>query len=687
MINRWSCNPVHQRRKTDMRRYLITVALAVPLCASPLRASDAPAWMHNAANAAVPAHDEKTPAVALYSEDILTVQPNGKMKRIKRRAFRILRPNGRDYGTVVANFDGETKITSLHAWCIPAQGKDYEVKDKDAYETALRGVLNGELASDLRSKILTIPAADPGNVVGYELEQDVRPYILQDLWDFQDQIPTAEARYTLQLPAGWEYKASFVNYPDAPPLSSGNSQWQWVIKAVPGIRAEDDMPPWDAMGGLMVVTLLPPGGSQNSGFQTWKDMSAWEARLMQGRRDASPEIKQRVASLTTNVKSTLAKMRALAKFVQSDIRYVAIELGIGGLLPHPAAEIYAHHYGDCKDKATLMSSMLHEIGIESYYLDVNTERGGAAPNRPAMTGWFNHEILAIKLPPDVSDPSLTAVVDDPTLGRLLIFDPTDDYTPFGQIRGPLQANYGLLVSPDSGELIELPLLKSAASGIRRTAKLSLSANGTLSGDFEETQVGDPANDERSYLRTVNKEADRIKPVETLCSHSLPSFRLTRATILNMDFMDRPFGYNYSLVAEGYAKPAGNLLLLRPRVIGEQASGLLETKEPRKFPVEFPGPRLDSDTFEITLPPGYEADDLPPSVNLDYPFASYHSKSEMKGRVLTYTRTFEIKNVTVSVSQLNDLKKFYRIIASDERNTAVLKPSATQASAAPAKTGN
>jgi hypothetical protein len=377
-------------------------------------------------------------------------------------------------------------------------------------------------------------------------------------------------------------------------------------------------------------------------------------------------------------------MQALGKYVQLDIRYVAIELGIGGLQPHPAGDIFAHHYGDCKDKATLMSSMLHEIGVDSYYISINTERGGAAPDRPAMLGWFNHMILAIKLPADVNGDSVVATVNHPTLGRLLIFDPTDDYTPFGQLRGPLQANYGLLITAEGGELLQLPLLKPAANGVRRTAKLAVAADGTLSGDFHETRVGDSANAQRYALRSVNKDTDRVKPIEELASHSLPLFRLTKATVLNLNVMDQPFGWNYSITAEGYAKPAGDLLLVRPRVIGNESSGLLETKEPRKFPVEFYGPSLDTDVFEITLPAGYEMDDLPPAVDVDYSFASYHSKSEMHGNVLRYTRSFELKDVNVPVAQLNDLKKLYRIIASDERNTAVLKPSAM--AAAPAKTG-
>jgi len=67
------------------------------------------------------------------------------------------------------------------------------------------------------------------------------------------------------------------------------------------------------------------------------------------------------------------------------------------------------------------------------------------------------------------------------------------------------------------------------------------------------------------------------------------------------------------------------------------------------------------------------DDLPPPVDADYSFASYHSKTEAKGNVLTYTRTMEIKELSVPLDKLEQLKSFYRVIVGDERNTAVLKP--------------
>jgi len=365
-------------------------------------------------------------------------------------------------------------------------------------------------------------------------------------------------------------------------------------------------------------------------------------------------------------------MKALADFAQRDIRYVAIELGIGGWQPHAAPEVFAHHYGDCKDKATLMGAMLQEMGVDSYYVIINSERGSVTPETPAHNG-FDHAIIAVKLPDSVVDPSLMATIVHAKLGRLLFFDPTDELTPFGQLNGALQANYGLLVGPGGGELLELPVMPPAMNGIRRAGKLTLDSVGTLTGDVQEIRVGDRAWSQRWALRTVTKDADKIKPIETLLSRSLATFEITKASVSNLQSTDLPFIYNYSVTARNYAKPAGNLLLLRPRFIGNKSSDLLETKEPRKYPVEFDGPSRDMDTFEIALPPGYEVDDLPPPVDADYSFASYHSKTEVKGNTLKYTRTFEVKELSVPVSKVGDLKKLYRIIASDERNAAVLKP--------------
>jgi hypothetical protein len=563
----------------------------------------------------------------------------------------------------------------MRGWCIPAQGKDYEVKDKEAMEVSLLKVEGSELISDVKEKLLRIPAPDPGNIVGYEYEEEEQPMVLQNIWWFQREVPSRESHYSLQLPSGWEYKATWVNYSEAKPTQSGNNQWEWAVSDVKAIRKEADMPPIDGVAGQMIVSFFPPGGPSANGFTSWLEMGNWYRNLTSGRREASPEITQQVTSITSSSRNQLEKMKALAQFIQHDIRYVAIELGIGGWQPHAASDVFAHRYGDCKDKATLLSSMLSKVGIESFYVVINSERGAVTPEVPANIGGFNHVVLAIKLPDNVADPSLVATIQHPRLGSLLYFDPTNELTPFGEIGGYLQANYGLLVTTDGGELVELPKQPSAMNSIQRSAKLTLDSLGTLTGEVNETRVGDRAWTERWRLRSVNKSSDQIKPIEDLLAGSLSLFTITKATVDNLHQTDKPFGFHYTFQAPNYAKNAGDLLLVRPRVLGVKTSGILETKDPRKFAIEFEGPSRDTDTFEIAIPSGYVVDDVPPAIDADYSFASYHAKTVVTGNTIHYSRTLEVKELSVPVAHADELKKFYRIIAGDERNTVVLKAGA------------
>lgn len=672
MKSRLCCSRVHRQPATSLATlFSIGVVVAFLSCLQPAWAGDAPQWMHALTSVTLPSYDEKTDAVLLYSDTNVTVLSTDKIRTHVREAYKILRVSGRDRGTVYVYVNPQRKLKSLHAWCIPTQGKDFEVKDKDAMEAA-PSTEGGELISDVKYKILHVPAPDPGNIVGYEYEVEEQPFFLQDEWHFQQGDPVRESHYSLELPSGWEYKASWLNHPEIKAMESNNLA-QWTVSNIKAIREEQDMPPTSGVAAQMVLSFFPPGGtSKKNELTSWKEMGTWYASLAESRLDGSAQIKEQVSSLSSSKNATLPKMQALADFVQHNIRYVAIALGIGGLQPHPASDVFSNRYGDCKDKATLLRTMLREIGVDSYFVIINTERGAVTRDAPAHSA-FNHMVTAIKLPPNISDPSLIATVEHPELGKLLFFDPTNEMMPFGQIGGYLQANYGLLVTPEGGELIQLPQQPSRMNGIQRTGKLTLDTNGTLKGNVNELRLGDRAWSERWRLRTVTKDSDRIKPIESLLGGSMTSFRITRASVLNLQQIDQPFGFDYSFESDKYAKNAGDLILLRPRVVGSKSSGVLETKDPRKFPVEFEGPVKDVDSFEITIPAGYEVDDLPPPVDTDYSFASYHSRTEAKGNVIHYSRTFEVKELSVPVEKVEELKKFYRIVASDERNNAVLKP--------------
>ena len=148
MNSKWFCKP------STSFKYFISFAILASCCFPGLVrraiAVDAPDWMRALVNAPLPAHDENTDAILLYSEHNVTVQSESKVKTTVRKAYKILRPDGREYGYVGVAFNPTLKITNMHGWCIPAKGKDYEVKEKDAIEIALPKIEGSELISDVK---------------------------------------------------------------------------------------------------------------------------------------------------------------------------------------------------------------------------------------------------------------------------------------------------------------------------------------------------------------------------------------------------------------------------------------------------------------------------------------------------------------------------------------------------------
>jgi transglutaminase-like putative cysteine protease len=635
------------------------------LACSPSAMASIPDWVRTAARSEVAAYPDDTNAVVLFSEEIASVAPNGRVKTVFRRVYKILRSQGqRDYGSAVVYSSSETRLTYLKAWSITAQGTEFEVKEKDAVETSIVG---DEIYADIHYKILDIPAAAPGNVIAYEYEQIGHPRVFQAIWSFQGEAPVRFARYVLELPKGWQFDTFWSNHPQVQPVA-GENRWIWQVENVPGLVKEDSMPSWRAVAAWLGITYHPERSS-GSASSTWHDVGTWYADLAAGRRDSTPEIRKQVAELAASAPTSRDKLNALAGFVQNQIRYVAIEIGIGGYQPHPAAAILGNRYGDCKDKATLLSAMLHEIGIDSYYVLINADRGVVAPEFPSPLG-FNHVILAIQLPDDMSEDNFPSAIHNKTLGRLLFFDPTDDLTQLGYLPPTLQANYGLLVAPAGGELVQLPLLLPSANRMLRAAQLSLSPSGTLSGKVREILSGPLANSRRARLRTI-PDSERSRNLEEFLSSFLVNFRLGGNVVDGMQNQSASLIVDYAFLADHYAQVSGNLMFFPPRVLGNKGSDVLE-KEPRKYPVTFPCRSSETDMFDIILPSGFQVDELPPATRIESPFAEYTSKIEMSGNILHYSRTIQIKAVDVPVQQLDELRQFYRKIALDQRSTAILK---------------
>ncbi len=630
---------------------------------APLAWAAVPEWLKLAAPQQLPQYSSETTAVRLFDEQTTVVEPSGEIHTTYRIAYKLLRPNSRaELSSVRVYSSDDTRLTYLKGWAISSTGLEYEVKQKEAFVSD-----SSEEYTDVKEQELEIPGLDVGGVVGYEYQRRGHPLLNEDGWYFQSNIPVLFSRYRLKLPEGWTFETFWDNHERIEPLRNGN-EYTWEVRNVKEIEQEPAMPAWRAVAGRMVIHFHSLTEQQKT---SWVSVGAWYGRAVAGRRGSTDAMKNAVKELTANAKSQRVKMEILARWVQQNVRYVALEMGIGKYQPRFAGDIFTNRYGDCKDKATVLSALLKEVGIDSDYLLVHTVRGEVRPESPSAST-FNHMILAIHVPKDMDRTGWEAVYEHPTLGTLLLFDPTSNTVPLGLLPGNEQMSYALLVQHDSGELMRTPLLPAATNVFEREAKLQIAANGVLTGRVQEKANGGRASMYRDALKQLDKR-DRQSLMEMIVGTNLAGFEVIEPQFKAIDDVANPLEVEFSFSASGYTKKAGPLLLVRPRVLAHNLPEIEQKDKPRQYPVEFAGTAKDVDHYEIELPAQFEVDELPEPVDVVYDFGEYHCKVEQAGNKLNYTRLLLIKEVSVPTNRLDDLKKFYRQVASDGKNVAVLKP--------------
>ncbi|HLI77705.1 MAG TPA: DUF3857 domain-containing protein, partial [Acidobacteriaceae bacterium] len=551
-------------------------------------------------------------------------------------------------------------------WNIDPAGHEYAVKDNEMVEVSPPGQ-GGELYSDEHARAAAPPGRDPGGIIALEYERRERPYLAETNWFFQDDVPRENQSFTLVMPPGFHYTTTWSHHAKIEPTELPNSALRWQVDHQKAIDLSEVplSPNEEALSARMTVHYSGPGlAAPQEG--TWKGIGLWYDGLSHDRIVATPEIAAKAAELTAGKTDFYDKAEAIGEFVQQKTRYFVVEMGIGGYQPHYAQDIFRGRYGDCKDKATLLAAMLSSVGIHSDLMMVDTHRGVVDPDAPSIVG--NHMIGAIEIPAGYSSPKLHSVVTAATGKRYLIFDPTWDLTPFGQLEGNLQGSYGVLVEGPNSQVIQLPVLDPSLNRVERAGTFHLATDGTLKGEVTEKRFGDLAEQRRyEFTRDAKAQQDFL---DRSISRDFMAVSLSDVKIENVQALNKDLTLKYNLEANHFASATGPLLMVRPRVVGSEAMPI--DRKSRRVGIDLGETMQATDTFDIELPEGYSVDELPEPIKMDFDFASYESSTELRGHTLHYTRTYRVKEITLPADRYPDLQKLAGIIAADEGNRAVLK---------------
>jgi hypothetical protein len=472
------------------------LSAAFPAVASAKKMQPAPDWAVAAAKIPTPADVKSAHSVLLSDEYLITVDDQNHAVERERWAVRIMTPEGRGEAHCAVAYDTDAKLNYFRAWTFTPDGRQFQAMDTDFRD--IGDFADPEMQSTLRLRTVNPPGGDPGAVVACETERHLEPYLSSEDWQFQYPFPVVNESLELVLPAGGHFAVSWSRYAPVKPTETPEGHLRWELKNMPALDLENlhATPTWGALAARMSVKW---GDAAVNGVDNqWRQIGAWMDQLEAHRADPTAEITAKAQAVAAGAPDFYTKLSRITSYIQNNIRYFIVIKGIGGLQAHYAGDIYKNGYGDCKDKTTLLIAMLQAIGVRAHYLMVDSERGVIDPKAPSLLG--DHMITAIELPGGENDPRLMARVRTTDGRELLIFDPTDEETPVGLIRGDLQGAYGELADGAASGVIEMPVLAPVSAGLSRKGSFVLTADGTLTGDLTYTFTGGDAAGQRGSLK-------------------------------------------------------------------------------------------------------------------------------------------------------------------------------------------
>ena len=623
-----------------------------------------PDWAVQASKTHTPDYVKDASAVILYDEYVETIDANGRPTEREREAIRVLKPQGR-HNTCAVGYDVDEKINYFRVWVVAADEKQYMAQDTDFVESGDTQI--PVMLSTYKERMAHPPAVDVGATVFCESEEVLRPYMHEKVWRIQNGIPVVFQALEVDLPPGGRHAEAWHSFKAVPGVEVAPNHWRWEVRDMPALDLRDipSHPEWEALAARMSVQWGDAAveGKDNQ----WKAVGAWVTGLEADRPQPSPEITAFTQSLIAGAPDFYAKVSRITESIQKNIRYFVVSRGISGFQANHAADIFRNRYGDCKDKTTLLISMLRVAGINAYYMPVDDRRGIVDPDVPSMYG--NHMIAAIEVPADVNDSRLMAVTKGHDGRRYLIFDPTNERTPVGNLPAYLQGSYGILSAGPASQVLALPLLPPEGNGNERKGIFTLTAEGALSGQVDVSHGGSGGAELRLALKDSD-EKERRQALEASVARDVPGAILNSFEYVQPSELNKPMELHYKLTAAQYAHNAGSLLLVRPRVVGSDA--LAFNDKSRTVPIDLNATGTWRDSFDIKLPAGYVVDETPDPVSLDMDFASYHSTVTTKGDQLHYERELVVKQVELPALRAADFRKLESAILMDEKGTAVLK---------------
>ena len=587
-----------------------------------------------------------------FSHDVL---PTGQSRYTTHQVVKIFTERGiQRYGDIAIPYQPAAQNIGVNiARTIAVDGTVLQPPNEAFNDVTPPGLLSQNLYSDAMWKVISMVGLAPGVCIEYQVTlEDKVPggeTWITGGYNFQATEATLETSFVLQMPESWPIQWQVANDPrpqDPDILHTENDTviYIWKYGETPALTLE---------GGMPHVNDIVPR-LRYSSIKDWDSVYTWYKDLAKGRYTPDADIAAKVQQLIDNLMTEDAKIRAIYHFVATNIRYVGIELGQSAYQPSPATEVFQMQYGDCKDKTTLLISMLDLAGIKAYPVLLSVAPYERIDTTLPSLSQFNHMVTAIPTSPDT----------------YIWLDPTSTTCSYGDIPYNTQGRTGFLISDTHGEFVETPVYPPESNRLVSTTELTLDNDGSVQGTLYIQTNGQYNLNTRWAYQQIHPNALKTT-LATELSHQFPGIQVTWSDISDLNDLNVPVTINLGFHVENYGTWVGNDVLL-PLPIDEFAD-YAETfaNEQRTYSLDLGYPMQIEKAIRIQIPDGWAAT-LPKDIHHIIENAELTRQYKQVGNVITYQLVFTLKNRIFPAAAYSAARSLFTALASEDGSHVLLK---------------
>lgn len=551
-------------------------------------------------------------SIVLRDESVVDLHADGTLVDVTHETFKIFNQRAHDKAEISIPYNSSNeKITNLHARTIKPDGTVLTASAGDIHQSA--PFSEYAMYDDAKINGISMPGVEDGAIIDYTYTRTTTKSYLpgqySEQWSFRDGVdPVKLSKMTLTAPAGMKLQTlprNTAGMTSTETLSKDGSKktYVWKMANLSPLLPEPMMPPASTFIPSVEISTIP----------SWQNISKWYQGLASSQMVVSPEIKETVKTLTAGKTTDTEKAKAIYYWVEGRTRYVALELGLSAFQPHPAADVCRNRYGDCKDMATLLLTMLHEAGIKTAW-PVLLGAGRVEPvhNYLAAPSFFNHAIVR-------------ADID----GQPYWFDSTAEMCQFGQIPGGDRGVDAFVIRNGVGTFEVIPPGTPKDNREITITRVDLHPDGSADCETTIRLEGDSGLGARISFRGL--QAVQVKPgFESMVSRFSPNATMTDYKLSPLDDRDQPVVFDLKYHAPLWATKTGHLLIIN----GKDMSSAPFDRPDRKYPIYSNQTQQSEDDIIINLPAGYTLEDKPDEMHEKTSLGDYDETVSLTGSTLT-----------------------------------------------------